>query len=247
MIRVVTTCHKAGYDEYAHRFHATLDNWPANAEFRWYVEGFKAPTHPRLKQISVTKIPRLTALKLRYASYKPPSYLYDVARFANKVYAAYDALYDYDGIGVWVDADTVMYKPMPEGWLETQLATDYMAVFKRRGMYTETGLWVVNCAHPEHKAFMDTWLEWYESAAFKGLANWTDCETLDATIRKFEKAGKVSVGSLSGGHEDKQHPMAHAPISAFIDHCKGARKQGGFSPENRARIGDEPYHLNDTK
>jgi hypothetical protein len=246
-MRIVTTCHKAGYDEYAYRLRENIDNLPPNAEVRWYVEGFKAPDHPRLTQVGIGKIPRLTALREKYAYYRPPSYLYDVARFANKVYAAYDALYDYDGIGVWMDADCIPYAAIPEGWIETQLATDYMAVFKRRGMYTETGFWIVNCAHAEHKAFFDTWLEWYESAAFKGLANWTDCETLDATIRKFERAGKVTVGSLSGGHEDKQHPMAYAPISAFCDHTKGPRKQAGFSPENRNRMTDEPYQLNDCK
>ena len=221
MICVVTTSNKAAYDDYGHRLHANIDNLPSDAELHWYIDGFKAPDHPRLTQIGVGKVPRLTAFRERYAHYIPPSGAYDVVRHATNVYVAHAALRNHDGIGVFIDPRYSFAKPPHEGWSEAALGDNYMAVLKRRGLSTDTSIWIVNCAHPEHAAFMDTWLEWYESAAFKGLANWTDGEALDATIRRFQKAGwtdsKIAVGSLSGAHEDKAVPILYAPISAFIE------------------------------
>lgn len=235
MIRVVTTCHAAGYDQYGHRFLKSVDNWPAECSFDWYVEGDYVPDHPRVTRHPLADLAGLQQLKRDYADYRPPTYMFDVVRFANKVYAAYDALRNHDGLGVWCDADAVMYAPLPPNWIADQLGDAYMAMFKRRGMYSETGFWIVNAAHAQHKAFFDTWLKWYESRAFTGLANWTDCETLDATVRKFERAGLITTVSLSGAYEADSHPMAKAEISKYLDHCKGPRKQTGRSPENTNR------------
>lgn len=217
MIRFVTTCAKEVFEVAGHELYDSLDNMPSGAEMHWYIDGFKADEHPRLRQIGIGKIPRLTEFKKRYANYLPPSDDYNVARYATSVYVAHTALRDYDGIGVYINPFYKIGKPFYEGWIQAALGNHYMAVMKRKGLHTSTAFWVVNCAHAEHKAFMDTWLEWYESGAFKGLANWTDGESLDATIRRFEKAGKITVGSLSGGHEDKINPIAFAPISQFIE------------------------------
>ena len=76
--------------------------------------------------------------------------------YAHKVFAACDALYDYDGIGVWLDADCVTYKPIPAYLIPAELDDAYLAHYFRQGMYTETGLWLMNCAHPEHRNFLDS-------------------------------------------------------------------------------------------
>ena len=93
----------------------------------------------------------------------------------------------------------------------------------------------MNCAHPETKAFLDTWVDWFESGAFKSLHEWHDCTTLDATLRLFLKDSRITARSLSGEYERDMHPMAKADISKYIDHCKGARKAAGVSPENKHR------------
>lgn len=206
-----------------------MKNWP-EAEFVMYAEGFKTDA---VRCVDVDDLPRLKAFKAQYAAFKAPNWRYDIVRFSNKVFAAYDALYDYDGIGVWLDADCVTYNPIPPGYIAEQLGDAYLAHFKRDGHYTETGLWFMNCAHPMHKRFMDRWLEWFESGAFKHLSEWHDCTTLDKTI----KITGVPTRSLSGEHEGSMHPMAKADISRFVDHCKGARKELGISPENTHRRG----------
>jgi hypothetical protein len=32
------------------------------------------------------------------------------------------------------------------------------------------------------------------------------------------------------------HPLSKIELGKYIDHCKGARKEKGFSPENHARV-----------
>jgi hypothetical protein len=229
-MKVVTTCHKAGFDQYGHRWCESVGNWPAGTEFVMYGEGFG--------QINRCEdLPRLAAFKEAHKNYKAPSWRYDIVRFSNKVFAAYDAFYNYDGIGVWLDADAVTYKPIPEGYVKEQLGGAFFAHFKRADWYTETGLWIMDCSHPEKKAFLDTWVNWFESGAFKTLHEWHDCTTLDATLKLFLRDGRITTKSLSGEFEREMHPMARADFSRFVDHCKGNRKAQGFSPENKNHTG----------
>lgn len=231
-MRVVTTCHKEGFEKYGHRLLETWSKWPIGAELYFYAEGFDIPHTPGVTQ---RKLPNdLLVFKERYQHYEAHSYLFDVVRFSNKVFAAIDALFDYKGLGVWLDADCVTFEAIPEDLIRKSIPKDcYMSLFKRAGMYSETGFWIMDCSHPQHQEFLMSWKEWYLSSSFKYLDNWTDCETLDATLRKMEREGLVKTHSLSGEHEKDMHPMAYSEIGKYIDHCKGSRKEAGFSPENK--------------
>lgn len=226
-MKIITTVHKAGFEQYGHRWIESMPNWP-DASFTMYAEGFDPTGVPFVRTEAMD---RLDAFKRRHSRYVPSSWRHDIVRFSNKVFAAHHAFYDHDGIGVWLDADCVTYNPVPAGYVEEQLGDAYMAVFQRPGLYTETGLWLMNCAHPRHREFMDLWLRWFEEDAFTNLPEWHDCTTLDATI----KMTGVPVVNLSGIHSGKMHPMAHADFGRFVDHCKGARKDSGVSPENKFR------------
>lgn len=231
-MKVVTTCHKAGFDQYGHRWLESIKNWPAGTRFEFYAEGLEAES---LAHSFLAMPERCNAFKEAHKNYKAPSWRYDIVRFSNKVFAAYDAFYDYDGIGVWLDADAVTYKPIPEGYVQEQLGGAFFAHFKRADWYTETGLWIMDCSHPEKKAFLDTWVNWFESGAFKTLHEWHDCTTLDATLKLFLKDGRITTKSLSGEFERVMHPMAKADFAKYVDHCKGNRKALGHSPENTYR------------
>lgn len=237
-MKVVTTVHKAGFDEYGHRWCESIVNW-TGAEFEMRVEGIESlgelkasaainSMRGRLSFSRCEDLPRLVAFKARHAAYKPPSWRYDIVRFSNKVFAAYDALYDHDGLGVWLDADAVTYRPIPEGYIESLLPEGcYMAHFKRHH-YTETGFWIVDCKHPKHREFFDYWLGWFETDAFKNLPEWHDCTTLDATIR----AMKLPTHSLSGEFEGDMNPLARSDLSRYLQHMKGKRKGMLFDPDN---------------
>lgn len=231
-MRVVTTCHKEGYELYGDRFEQGWLNWPETAELYWYTEGF-TPNLPRATIIDNTNLHDLQNFKNKYNGYAPPAWQWDVVKFSNKVFAVADAFRDYKGIGVWLDADCITYEKIPDGYIESLLPEDcYMAMFKRSGMYTETGLWIVNCGHEYHNDFMRELLDWYETGAFKKLHAWHDCEILDATVRRFEKAGLIKTASLSGEHEKEMHPMAKVELAKYLCHLKGRRKALVCSPEN---------------
>lgn len=237
-MRVVTTCHKAGFEQYGHRLLEGWKHWPKEAELWFYTEGFDIPETTGVKQVKIEQLQGLDRFKAKYANYQPPNYLFDVVRFSHKVYAACDALAGYKGVGVWLDGDCVTYQDIPSGYIEGLIPRGaYIALFQRKGMYTETGFWAMDGNHPQHDAFLSTWADWYDTDAFKTLANWTDCETLDATVRRFERAGLIKAHNLSGEFAGEMHPMAKVDLARYIDHCKGPlRKAKGVSKENKFRV-----------
>jgi hypothetical protein len=232
-VRVVTTCNAKGFERYAHRILEGWHHWPLGTELWWYTEGFSLPADKPdgIVEISADKLQALQAFKSRHAKYVAPNYLWDVVRFSHKVYAACDALLDYKGVGVWLDADCVTPQPIPMGYIEGHLQGAYMALVKRRGMYTETGFWIMDCTHPQHASFLGDWQGWYDNDAFMPLANWTDCQTLDATVAKYEKAGQIKTVSLSGNHEKHIHPLSQVELGKYIVHLKGRLKDLGAIPE----------------
>jgi hypothetical protein len=239
-MRVVTTVHKAGFEQYGQRWVESTKNWHDPTHFVMYAEGFELPRSATddygIEYKRVEWLARLEAFKQKYAHYRPISWQWDVVRFSNKVFAAYDAFYDYEGLGVWLDCDTVTYKPLPEGYIKRLLPEGaFLGVFNRIGYHTETGFWLMDCSHPQKKAFLDAMLEWYESGAFAKLHEWHDCTVMDAVMRKFAKDDRVKIHSLSGEFAKEMHPIAKSDLGKFLDHCKGARKAAGVSPENEHR------------
>lgn len=235
-MKVVTTCHAEGFAKYGERCRQGLQYWPANAEFVWYCEGFDLPATPRVTAKRNEDLPALEQFKAKYARYKAPDWRYDVVRFANKVYAVHDALHDYDGLGVWMDADIVANKKIPEDYIESLLPDGaYIALFQREGMHSECGLWLVDCTHRYHRQFMDALLAQYEQGTFRRAHEWHDSVLMDATIRGFEREHLIVSHNLSGKHKGEEHPMAKHDIAQYVDHLKGpSRKDLGYSPERQA-------------
>jgi len=225
-MRLVTSCTGQHFKDYAYRLFDSFKHFPAGTELWWYTEGFSLPQQDGIVQIDIASLGELGEFKERYADYKAPNYMFDVVRFSNKVFAACDALKDYQGVGGWIDADCVILKDIPDGFVEGHLQDAYIALLQRKGMYSETGFWLMDCTNPVHRDFLRMWAEWYRSDAFKTLVNWTDCETLDATIRRFKKDG-LKVTSLSGEHAKESHPLRKIELGKYISHLKGQRKYTG--------------------
>lgn len=223
--RVVTTCHKQGLEDYGQRWLDSRKNWPKKTEFVFYREGFEVDCPGK----DFRELEQFSEWKLKHGFYRVPDWRFDVVRYAHKVFAACDALYDHKGIGVWLDADCVTYKKLPKGLIEKQVEGVYLAHYGRTGLYTETGLWVMDCSHPKHQEFLDAWRDWYLSGNFRRLPHWHDCTALDATIKRLG----VPTFNLSGEHAKAMHPMAVTELGRYIDHKKGARKAMKFSPENK--------------
>ena len=221
-MRVVTTCSREGFEQYGHRWLEGRKFWPS-AEFVFYPDGFEVDCASREFPADFME------WRERHKDYQPPDWQWNVVKYAHKVFAACDALKDYDGIGVWLDADCVTYKKIPQGLIEKQVKDVYLAHYGRTGMYTETGMWIMDCRRPEHRSFLETWRDWYLQDKFVRLSQWHDCMTLDATI----KSTGVKTKNLSGEHHLEIHPQAMTELGKYIDHCKGKRKVKGLSQENK--------------
>jgi hypothetical protein len=128
-MRVVTTYNKVGFDLYGHRCVETFNLWPEGSELKIYSEDSLGIPFPA----------EFVEWKAKHQGYVPPAWQWDVVKYSHKVFAAIDALYDYDGIGVWLDADCVTFKQIPEGLIEKQVEGVYLAHYARTGLYTETG------------------------------------------------------------------------------------------------------------
>lgn len=226
-MRVVTTCNAKNLEAYGHRWLDSRKNWPAGTDFQFYTEGFEVDCPGK----DFKDLARFQEWKASHKDYEAPGWEWDVVRYSHKVFAACDALYDYTGIGVWLDADCITYKPIPEGLVEAQLDGAYLACYQRTGIHTETGLWIMDCSHPIHKQFLDLWRSWYLLDEFKKLPQWHDCMTLDACIKQLNPPVK----NLSGEHHLAAHPQAKTELGKYIDHCKGSRKSAGRSEENQFR------------
>ncbi len=246
-IRVVTTAHKAGLAQYGQDWLDSRKHWP-DAEFYWFTEGYDLPYQPDELQMieqagagktglierrELNALPEFAAWKLRHAGYIAPMWKFDVIAYSHKVFAMIEATRDYTGIAVWLDADCVTYRDIPAGLCESFVKDAYIAHYARPGRWSETGFWIVDCAHPSHREFMDFMADVYLRDRYKQLHHWTDCFVLDAAIKRFE--GKIKAYNLSGEHEKAGHPMAVTEMGKYIDHRKGPRKEGVRSPENKFR------------
>lgn len=236
-MRFVTTCHKAGFEQYGHRL---LDGWahfPPDCELVWYTEGYNLPQTGRVVERDIGVLESLAQFKARHRRYVAPYYQWDVVRFAHKVFAVYDALRNHKGIGVWIDADMVPVQDVPQAFLDGLLERgDYIAMFRRKGFYSECGFWIVDCDHPAHGEFFDTLIDLYVADKFKTLQEWHDSYLMDVVVKHFERDGTISVTNLTRPeHMTDEHPMARGVIAPYLDHLKGPdRKKLGFSPEREA-------------
>ena len=235
-IRCVTTCHEAGWEQYGRRMLAGWDKHVPH-ELLWYTEGYQIPNVPGVHAKDNEQLDRLQAFKQRWSFYRPPSYQWDVVRFSHKVYAVLDAFTGYDGLGLWIDADMVPYRDVPQGYIEGLLDQgDYIAMFRRKGMYSECGFWIVDCGHKAHGEFMDRLAAMYDDACFRDVREWHDSYLMDMVVTAMEREQKISVTNLSGEYATEEHPMAKADLARYFDHLKGPqRKELGRSPENRYR------------
>lgn len=246
-MRVVTTSTEKQLKEHGQRWLDSRKNWPKGTEFYWYTEGYEVPYQPDELQMieqfgagdtngfverkDFESIRPFVEWKAKLGHYISPGWQWNVVGFAHKVFAAADAFYDYDGVGVWLDSDCVTYKKIPKGLIEKQVKDSFIACYQRTGMYTETGLWIMDCSHPKKKDFFDYWRGLYYSGRFRELLQWHDCMTFDLTCRVF--SDQIKVHNLSGEFSKHMHPQAMSELGRFVDHCKGPRKKAGKSPENR--------------
>jgi hypothetical protein len=279
-ITVVTTFHPAGMTKYGQRF---IDSFAASVDKRIellvYAEDC-TPNNPDPTRITVLDakqaLPKLNAFKSKWkndpkANGIPPDdikarrprdwhkeFKWDAIRFANKVYAVFDACERSKDWCVWMDADSFIHSPWSYEDFSRLLPDESYLTFVGRGRGSQTwpecGFYGLNLNNSICKDFLKEFERMYEDAnngIFK-LEEWHDSYVFGDILHKFKQNGHQNAYDYSAGiyvNTAKTggggHPLINSELGKYMDHMKGARKDTGIS-KKKDLMGNrnEPYWQN---
>ena len=263
-ITVVTTFHKPGLDLYGQRF---LDSFAKHVDKKIkiivYAEACN-PVNPDPEQITildaVDALPKLNAFKSKWKDVPHANgdisnhparqgrkdwnkeFKWDAVRFANKVYAVFDAA---ERCGtdwlVWMDADTFVhsdwtYDDYKELLPDTSWIT-YVGRGKGSQTWPECGFYGMNLKNLFCQDFLSEFERMYEDAEngmFK-LVEWHDSFIFGYIVNNMKRTAPNVLDysaemylreAKSGGGG---HPLINTKLGKWIDHMKGDRKVKGKS------------------
>ena len=261
MITTLTTFHKPGLDLYGQRF---IDSFAKNVDKKIkllvYAENC-TPVNPDNKQITILdakELIKLNQFKSRWgnvpkANGKCPfpekrprdhhkEFKWDAIRFANKVYAVFDAVTRTDDQWtVWIDADTFVHSPISYEQFENLLPNDKWITFVGRGKGSQTwpecGFYGLNTQTETCKRFLSEFERMYEDAdngIFK-LDEWHDSFVFGKILNQLTPLDKNFYDYSTGIYNKTAktggggHPLINSVLGNYFDHMKGARKTKGKS------------------
>lgn len=255
-IEVVTTFHHDGMVKYGQRF---LDSFAERVDpkikLRVYAEDCTPEAKDARTDIYDAKIslPKLNAFKERWgdvpkANGKCPwpekrprdyhkEFKWDAIRFANKVYAVFDAANKTDADWlVWMDADTYVHNDISYAEFNELLPKDKWLTYVGRGKdiraWPECGFYGMNLKHPVCVQFLKEFERYYDDAdnGIFELEEWHDSfvfghilnslRNIDNNVHDYT-LGIVNRTAKTGGGG---HPLINSVLGTWFDHMKGARK-----------------------
>ena len=262
-ITVVTTFHKPGLDQYGQRF---LDSFAQRVDKKIkllvYAESCQ-PNNPDPDQIKIfdqfEALPKLNEFKSTWGNVPkangiPPEdikarrprdwhkeFKWHAVRFANKVYAVFDACQRSQDWCVWMDADTFVHSDWSYDDFKKQLPDDVWLTYVGRGKGSQTwpecGFYGMNLRDPVCKLFLEEFERMYEDAenGIFTLEEWHDSYVFGDILARY-KARDPNVLDYSAEMYLKEaktggggHPLINGVLGTWIDHMKGVRKQEGRS------------------
>jgi hypothetical protein len=276
-ITVVTTFHPEGYSKYGKRF---LESFAAKVDKRIklvvYAEDVK-PDNPDPSRIEILDakqaLPKLNAFKDKWgdvpkANGKCPfperrprdhhkEFKWDAVRFANKVYAVFDACEKAKDWVVWMDADTFVhsdwsYEEFSELLPDTSWIT-YVGRGKGSASWPECGFYGMNLNDSWCQDFLAEFERMYEDAD-KGiftLDEWHDSFVFGHILNNMKKTAPNVIdytaelalrGAKTGGGG---HPLINSRLGNWIDHMKGDRKNKGKSLAKDLVVNRKESYWND--
>ncbi|MCT7374876.1 hypothetical protein [Chelativorans salis] len=255
-VNLVTTMHRGGYEKYGQTMVQTfLEYWPENVRLTVYAENFelqeqskrlevvdlhqacpalvafkeanKEPWQNGLPESSAAKEAR-TKLTYKY------NFKYDAVKFSNKVFAyCTQASRTSSRYLVWLDADTVTTKPIPED-LISSLGDAFLLYLGRRYTHSECGFLRFDMGHPNALEFFRTMQAMYVSGEIYTLNEWHDSFVFDVVRSVLCAVGTIDAETISS-YEVSRHPFVHSALGTYMDHLKGdhAKQLGRSSLRSR--------------
>lgn len=263
-ITVVTTFHKPGLDLYAQRF---LNSFAERVDKRIKLIAYAencSPDNPDENQIEIleaeTALPKLQQFKKTWGAVpkangkcpfpenRPRDYhkefKWDAVRFANKVYAVFDACARSQGWVVWMDADMYVHSDWNyASWmslLPDSVWMTYVGRGKGSATWPECGFYGINLRYKTARNFVQEFESYYENAddGIFSLDEWHDSYVFGHILSKFRSENPrvwdytrdtvLQTAKTGGGG----HPLINTRLGAWIDHLKGNRKELGKSKQS---------------
>lgn len=229
-VLVITSFNEKIYNDYAHRFLSTY-NWPFDliiyTELKFKIEN---------KKFELIELEQESKNFVERNKHRPvKDFFVDGVRFSYKVYSVIQASLkkEYD-ILIWVDADSVFYKPLTLDFIKTNLyKEDRMMTHLGRGEhYSECGFLLWNLNHKDTQDYFKEMKNMYNNDLIYNEREYHDSYIWDIVRKKFEKER----GTMNTDIGDKKigHVQARSILGTLYDHTKGPkRKAAGKSPEAR--------------
>lgn len=253
---LVTTFHKEGYKLYGQKMiESFLKYWPKDQKLLIYTENVELHDHIKTDSRIIVRdllkssqdlinfkdrhLNNLKAQGFWPAGSSTKNFAFDAVRFSHKVFALEDAIknppWNVDAV-IWIDADTVTHRSIPDNFLETHFPLNNNAIYYlgRIKQHSECGWVVYNRRNPK---MLDFWKEFaglYKSDKIFELKEWHDSFVFDHVRIKFENQGMKNINMTHGYVAG--HPFINCILGDYMDHMKGNRKQAGRSRKNERNL-----------
>ncbi len=243
----------AGYQQYGKEFLSSFDRfWPKEVELLVYCEEeVEVPRNGFMKLSSCWGVddfirkyndnPEANGRKQtdRTINWKPKdtmkgySYKYDAVKFSRQCFipehASFEAQLLDDDILVWLDADVMTFKKVPERFIQSLLGDNDLCYLGRTNNHSEIGFWAVKMGRYTRK-FLRTFAHVYRSSDVFNFDEWHSAFIFDKC--KEAVAPNLKIKNLTPNGSG--HVWFQSPLAQFTDHLKGnARKNLGRSSERR--------------
>lgn len=257
-ISVVSTFHKPVLDLYGQRF---VDSFSKNVDSKVKLFLYAEDCKPIVNDDRIIvldqkqELPKLVAFKERWkddpkANGIPPAdikarrpkdwhkeFKWHAIRFANKVYAVFDAATrcNTDWL-VWLDADSYVHSPINKKQL-LQFCPDsaWMSYLGRGKKWPECGFYGLNLKSIEGQEFLKRFEQVYEDAenGIFCMEEWHDSYVFEEVRKEMQiKYPHSSYYNISGNLINGEgHPFVNSDLGKYFDHLKGDRKTIGKSFE----------------
>ena len=247
MIEVLTTFHKAGWEQYGKRMVETfLQHWPNDVNIHLYCENVKtAIDDPRVVEHDIFETcPEIKDFLQQHDNEQNKGirngvrdFKYDAIKFCYKVFAQCHRIMNSQADTLlFIDADTVTFADPPIEELKKLLPDDNFTAYigrpnNKKLPFTETGFIMYNLQHPNVRNFAETFQDLYTTGKIFELEYQVDCFTYDTARRITEQTHGAKSNDITGPEGlGKRHPFVNTILGTFMDHLKGdARKAKGRS------------------
>jgi hypothetical protein len=236
MTTVVTGFDPAGYALYGRRFIEAFEQyWPASVRLVLYLDEPVPAVRAVLRRQA--DAPGLAAFVRRHGRNRRAngldpfdgvadrhasgnySFRFDAVRFCKMAFNLRDAAKTLGaGTLVWLDADTVTFANVPEGWVETLLGDAACAYIGRGGKYPDIGFLAFRL--PEAAPLIESYVAPYNDDSVFHLHEWHSAYVFREALR----ATDIPTRDLSPGG-DPGKVWEHSAVGTHLLHFKGPQRK----------------------